>query len=95
MQKVLVAVIQISFSADEDQNITKAEKFIRITASQGAQIILLQEFLQILYFCRVEKPDILYGFRFRRPQISASFFGHYQRSDGCFAHKLIREKESG
>ena len=57
MQKVIVAATQMSCSADQDQNIAKAEKFIREAASQGAQIILLQELFQTLYFCQVENPD--------------------------------------
>ena len=57
MQKVIVAATQMSCSADQDQNITKAEKLVREAASQGAQIILLQELFQTLYFCQVEKPD--------------------------------------
>jgi N-carbamoylputrescine amidase len=57
MQKVIVAATQMSCSADESQNLAKAEKLLREAASQGARIILLQELFQTLYFCQVEKPD--------------------------------------
>jgi N-carbamoylputrescine amidase len=57
MQKVIVAATQMNCSADQDHNIAKAEKLVREAASQGAQIILLQELFQTLYFCQVEQPD--------------------------------------
>ena len=57
MQKVIVAATQMSCSENQDQNITKAEELVREAASQGAQIILLQELFQTLYFCQVEKSD--------------------------------------
>jgi N-carbamoylputrescine amidase len=57
MQKVIVAATQMSCSADQGQNIAKAEKLVREAASQGAHIILLQELFQTLYFCQVENPD--------------------------------------
>jgi N-carbamoylputrescine amidase len=57
MQKVIVAATPMSCSADERQNLAKAEKLLREAASQGARIILLQELFQTLYFCQVQKPD--------------------------------------
>lgn len=43
MRKVKVAATQMSCSCNIDENISKAEKFVREAAGKGAQIILLQE----------------------------------------------------
>lgn len=57
MRKVKVAATQMSCSSNIDENIAKAEKFVREAASQGAQIILLQELFETPYFCQKEKSD--------------------------------------
>lgn len=57
MRKVKVAATQISCSCNIDENISKAEKFIREAAEKGAQIILLQELFETPYFCQKEKSD--------------------------------------
>jgi N-carbamoylputrescine amidase len=44
-------------SADKNENIAKAEKLVREAAAKGAQIILLQELFESLYFCQSEKPE--------------------------------------
>jgi N-carbamoylputrescine amidase len=40
-----------------EENIKKAERLVRQAASQGAQIILIQELFETLYFCQKEKPE--------------------------------------
>lgn len=57
MKKVTVAAIQMSCSYNIDENIKKAEKFVREAASKGAQIILIQELFETQYFCQKEKPE--------------------------------------
>ncbi|WP_054943219.1 N-carbamoylputrescine amidase [Paenibacillus ihuae] len=57
MRKVKVAATQMSCSGDIDENIRKAEVLVREAASQGAQIILLQELFETPYFCQKEKSD--------------------------------------
>jgi N-carbamoylputrescine amidase len=57
MRKVKVAATQMSCSSNMDENIAKADKFVREAASQGAQIILLQELFETPYFCQKEKSD--------------------------------------
>lgn len=42
---------------DTDQNIAVAETLVREAASKGAQIILLQELFESLYFCQEERPE--------------------------------------
>lgn len=52
MRKVVFAVTQMSCSHDEAANIDKAERNIRAAASEGADVILLQELFSNVYFCQ-------------------------------------------
>jgi len=54
---VRVGMIQVSCSADRQANLEKASAKIREAASQGAQIICLQELFSSLYFCWEENYD--------------------------------------
>lgn len=56
MRKVIVAATQMSCTSNVEENIAKGEKLVREAASQGAQVILLQELFESLYFCQVEDP---------------------------------------
>ena len=57
-KKMKIALIQQSNTADTSANVTKLEKNIRFCASQGAELIVLQELHNGLYFCQTENPDI-------------------------------------
>lgn len=57
MRKVKVAATQMSCTNQIEENIVKAERFVREAAAQGAQIILLQELFETLYFCQKELED--------------------------------------
>jgi len=50
--KVKVASIQMSMSEDKTSNIDKAKRLVREAASNGANIILLPELFEGLYFCK-------------------------------------------
>lgn len=52
-----VGVIQQHNNADTDNNRSRLIEKIRVLAAQGAQIIVLQELHDSLYFCQVESPD--------------------------------------
>jgi N-carbamoylputrescine amidase len=54
---VKVAATQMSCSTNIEENISKAEALVRSAASQGAQIIQLQELFETPYFCQKEKSD--------------------------------------
>jgi len=49
---VTVAATQFSCTNNPDQNILTAESIVRSAVSKGAQIILLQELFENLYFCQ-------------------------------------------
>lgn len=57
MRLVKVAATQMSCTWDIEDNIRKAEALVREAASQGAQIILLQELFETPYFCQKEKSE--------------------------------------
>ncbi len=57
MRLVKVAATQMSCTDQIDENIKKAEGLVRQAAAQGAQIILIQELFETLYFCQKEKPE--------------------------------------
>lgn len=59
MRKIKVAATQMECSSDTRKNILNAEKLVRQAASLGANIILLQELFENLYFCQVEKPEFM------------------------------------
>jgi len=56
MSTISVAATQMSCSDDLDRNLAAAEKLVRDAAGKGAQIILLQELFETLYFCQKEIP---------------------------------------
>ncbi len=57
MRLVKVAATQMSCSDSMEDNIRKADQFVREAAAQGAQIILIQELFETLYFCQKEKEE--------------------------------------
>ncbi|HEY9124549.1 MAG TPA: carbon-nitrogen hydrolase [Bacteroidales bacterium] len=57
MEKVKIGIIQTSCTANKEANINKAIGQIKKLASEGAQIICLQELFSTLYFCDIENHD--------------------------------------
>ena len=57
VRKVKVAATQMSCTDQIEDNIKKAEQLVRQAASNGAQIILIQELFETPYFCQKEKPE--------------------------------------
>jgi len=53
-----VALIQQANSANRAENISKLEKNIRLCATQGAELIVLQELHNGLYFCQTENTSV-------------------------------------
>lgn len=59
MRKVKVAATQMAITWDLEENLKKAERFVREAAKGGANIILLQELFETPYFCQQEKYEYL------------------------------------
>lgn len=56
MPNVTLATTQMACTANTEENLDKAEQLVREAAGAGAQLVLLQELFQNLYFCQVEDP---------------------------------------
>jgi N-carbamoylputrescine amidase len=57
MRNVTLAATQMACGSDRAANLERAEKLIRRAASQGANIILIQELFETPYFCQDQLPD--------------------------------------
>ncbi len=57
MSKVNVGLVQMSCSADKNENVQKAVIKVKEAAAKGARIVCLQELFTSLYFCDVEDYD--------------------------------------
>lgn len=57
MRKVKVAATQMRCTDNVEENIKRAEGLIRTAAEKGANIVLIQELFETLYFCQKEKPE--------------------------------------
>lgn len=55
---VKLAVVQMSCSDNLEENLDKAEGFVREAAANGANIVLLQELFENLYFPQLERDDL-------------------------------------
>ncbi len=55
---VKLAVVQMSCSDVLDENLDKAERMVREAAAEGANIVLLQELFENLYFPQLEHEDL-------------------------------------
>ena len=58
MREVTVAATQMACSNETDKNVRNAEKLVRQAASEGAQIILIQELFESQYFCMDQKEEL-------------------------------------
>lgn len=52
-----VGIIQQTNTSDVQQNVAKLHRHIRDCAAQGAELIVMQELHNGLYFCQTENPD--------------------------------------
>jgi len=57
MSKVKIGMVQMSCSANKEENVQKAIAKVKEAAANGAQIVCLQELFTSLYFCDVEDYD--------------------------------------
>ncbi len=57
MRKVIAAAVQMQCDRSREKNIKKAEEMVRKAAEKGANIILLPELFENLYFCQEKRYD--------------------------------------
>ncbi|MCS7069264.1 MAG: N-carbamoylputrescine amidase [Meiothermus sp.] len=75
-----LAVVQMSMTKDRDQNVAKATQMVREAAAQGAQIVLLPELFENLYFCQAERDKY---FALANPVENHPFLPHFQKLAGA------------
>lgn len=73
--KVKLAVIQMHMTDHLEDNVTRAIQHVRDAAQQGAQVILLPELFENLYFCQVEREEY---FALAHPISDHPFIGRFQ-----------------
>ncbi|SHE79801.1 N-carbamoylputrescine amidase [Alkalibacter saccharofermentans] len=76
MRIVNIAATQMSCSDNIDENIKKAESLVRKAASKGANIVLIQELFESLYFCQKEKPEF---YNLARPVEENRAVNHFKK----------------
>lgn len=75
MREVTVAATQMACSDVVDENVAKGERLIRQASENGANIVLLQELFEGLYFCQDEDPK---HFKRAKPADGHPTIGHFQ-----------------
>ncbi len=58
MRKIKVGMVQQHCTADIPGNMARLEGYIREAASRGAQLVVLQELHNSLYFCQEENAKL-------------------------------------
>lgn len=88
-----IALIQQSNSVHRDENIAKLEQNIRLCAAQGAELIVLQELHNGLYFCQTEDVAVFEQAE-PVPGPSTSFFGEIASELGVVLVLSLFEKRA-
>lgn len=58
---VTLAVVQMAMTDRVDDNVARAERFVREGAGHGARLVLLPELFENLYWCQVQREDFFAG----------------------------------
>jgi Predicted amidohydrolase len=88
-----VALIQQSNTAQRAENVAKLGKNIRSCAAQGAELIVLQELHNGLYFCQTEDPEVFEQAE-TIPGLSTDFFGKLAKELGVVLVLSLFEKRA-
>ena len=88
-----IGIIQQSCTADTEANKQKLARRIAEVASQGAQLVVLQELHNSLYFCQTEQTD---NFSLAEPIPGAStdFYGQLARKQGIVLVTSLFERRA-
>ena len=92
-KKIKVALIQQINTADFQQNINKSINGIRAAASEGANLIVLQELHRSLYFCQSEDVDF-FDLAETIPGPSTELFGEIAKELGVVIVTSLFEKRA-
>jgi N-carbamoylputrescine amidase len=93
MEKLKLGLIQQSNSANREENITKLETNIRDCAGKGAQLVVLQELHNGLYFCQTENTQV-FDLGETIPGFSTEYFGRLAKELGIVLVLSLFEKRA-
>lgn len=93
MKSIRTALIQQSNGADTSANILKLEHNIREAAQQGAQLVVLQELHNSLYFCQTEDTAV-FDLAESIPGPSTDRFGNLAKELGLVIVTSLFEKRA-
>lgn len=88
MRKIKVGLIQQSNTADIRMNLMNLAKSIEACAAHGAQLIVLQELHNSLYFCQTENTN-LFDLPNRFPVLPPDFIRNWQQLIEWFLSPLF------
>lgn len=88
-----IALIQMSCTADVQANREKLAERIAQAASQGAELVVLQELHNSLYFCQTENTD-LFDLAEPIPGPSTEFYGALARQHGIVLITSLFERRA-
>jgi len=99
---VKVSAIQMSMSKDKKSNVEKAERLVRSSALNGANIILLPELFESLYFCKdmdkkyfswanpLKNNELIKHFSLLAKELSVVLLiSYFEKSDGDYFNSLV------
>lgn len=93
MGQMKIALIQQSNTTNHSENVEKLEKNIRAVAAQGAQLVVLQELHNGLYFCQTEDPAV-FNQAETIPGPSTDSFGKFAKELGVVIVLSLFEKRA-
>lgn len=93
MSILKVGLVQQSNTSDIESNKAKLRDNIRALAEQGAQLVVLQELHNSLYFCQVENTDY-FDLAEPVPGPSTAFYGHLAKEYGIVLVTSLFEKRA-
>ena len=88
-----IGIIQQHNTADRDDNMRRLAESIRAVAAEGAELIVLQELHNSLYFCQVESVDN-FDLAETIPGISTEYFGKLAKELGVVIVTSLFERRT-
>lgn len=92
-KRLKIGLVQQSNGADTAENKAKLKRNIEWCASQGAELVVLQELHNSLYFCQIENTD-LFDLAETIPGESTDFYGAIARENSIVLVTSLFEKRA-
>jgi N-carbamoylputrescine amidase len=93
MKKIKAALVQQKCTANKKENISKSVEEIKKCASQGAELVVLQELHSSLYFCQTEDTE-MFGLAETIPGPATEIFSQAAKETGVVLVTSLFEKRA-